>query len=102
MATLAAYQAAAALARQEGKGLSDKDFKLFRGIVGDPKAWLSTQEAFLAGTRRLRNVAKRMMVNRLRILRGDGLAPTGDSQQAPQLTEDELLDQSLADEGLIE
>jgi hypothetical protein len=103
MATLAAYQGASALARQEGRGLSDKDFILFRGIIGNPKAWLSTQEAFLAGTKRLRDVATRMMRNRVHLLRGGSLQTGGGQlEQPPQLTADELMDQSLADEDLIE
>lgn len=102
MATLAAYQGASALARQEGRGLSDKDFILFRGIIGNPKAWLSTQEAFLAGTKRLRDVATRMMKNRIHILRGGSLQTGGGQPGQPELTADELMDQSLADEDLIE
>ena len=54
LATLAAYQAAAALGEQSGRGLSDKDFVQFRRIIGDPTAWLSTQESFLAGLSRVR------------------------------------------------
>ena len=71
MATLAAYQAAGALADQTGRGLSDQDFNKFRGIVGDPKEWTETQNNFLAGTRALRQLANRMMRNRQAILRGD-------------------------------
>ena len=68
LATLAAYQAAAALAAQEGRALSDKDFNFFRQIIGDPTAWLSTQPAFLSGMKRLRHVANRMLQNRITVL----------------------------------
>lgn len=48
-ANLAAYQAAAALANQSGRGLSDKDVKNFRQVLGDPEAWLESQQSFKAG-----------------------------------------------------
>lgn len=44
---LLAYQAASAIAAQTGRGLSDKDFAIFKKIVGDPKALLSSQNDFL-------------------------------------------------------
>ena len=47
-ATLLAYQAAAAVARQEGRGLSDQDFKIFRGVVGDPNALLASPASLQA------------------------------------------------------
>lgn len=41
------YAAAAALAQQEGRGLSNQDVTTFKGIVGDPTALFSTQAGFL-------------------------------------------------------
>lgn len=49
LATLLAYTAAAALAGQTGRGLSDKDFNAFRRIVGNPSDMFATQGSFLAG-----------------------------------------------------
>lgn len=41
------YATAAALAQQEGRGLSNQDVTTFKGIVGDPTALFSTQAGFL-------------------------------------------------------
>lgn len=41
---LLATQAAAAIAQQSGRSLSDNDIKLFTGIVGDPQGWLSSAQ----------------------------------------------------------
>ena len=41
------YAAAAALAQQEGRGLSNQDVTAFRGIVGDPTSLWGTQAGFL-------------------------------------------------------
>lgn len=57
LSILAAYQAAAAIAGQEGRGLSNEDFQKFRTIVGDPTAWGSSQQAFVAGLNRLDRLA---------------------------------------------
>lgn len=61
MASLAAYQAAGALANQEGRSVSDKDVKHFRQIIGDPAAWTSSQAAFLAGLQRLDQTVNQRM-----------------------------------------
>jgi hypothetical protein len=53
LSTLLAYNGAAALADQSGRGLSDKDFNMFRKIIGDPTSFFSSQAAFLAGLDRL-------------------------------------------------
>lgn len=73
LATLAAYQAASALAGQEGRGLSDKDFQIFRNMIGDPGAWLATRESFLAGLSQIRELAREMYNNRIQI-RNEGLS----------------------------
>ena len=57
MAILAAYKAASAVANQEGRDLSNEDFSNFRTIVGDPTAWGSTKQSFLAGLNRLDRMA---------------------------------------------
>lgn len=64
LATLAAYKAASTLAAQEGKGLSNQDFHYFRQIVGDPTAWLSSQQSFVSGLNKLKTVANGMAQNR--------------------------------------
>jgi hypothetical protein len=74
VATLAAYQAAAALAQQTGRGLSDNDFRKFRTILGDPTAWLSDQQSFLAGLDRVEALAMDMAGNRAAALGQGGPA----------------------------
>jgi len=78
VATLAAYQSASALAGQTGRALSDKDFALFRRIVGDPTAWLNTQQAFQSGMKRMREVANRLMRNHIIAIQG-GVSALGDT-----------------------
>ena len=48
-ANLLVYQAAAALASQEGRSISDADVTLFRGIVGDPQSFFMNQQKFVSG-----------------------------------------------------
>jgi hypothetical protein len=47
-ADLLVYSAAEALAGQSGRQVSDKDVKMFKGIVGDPRDWMGNQQKFLA------------------------------------------------------
>jgi hypothetical protein len=47
-ADLLTYQAASALAGQSGRSVSDRDIKIFRDIVGDPRDWSGNQQKFLA------------------------------------------------------
>lgn len=87
LATLTAYKAAAALADQTGRGLSDKDFRYFRQIVGDPTSWLANQESFLAGLNRLEQITQRR-IEQLRQMRQGGPeaveVPQPGQQPAPQ------------------
>lgn len=46
-ARLLPYEAAMAIAGQEGRGLSDSDVKRFQAIVGDPLSFFGSQQAFL-------------------------------------------------------
>lgn len=48
LANLLAYQAAATLAGQEGRSVSDRDVKMFQNIVGDPQSFFTSQEKFLS------------------------------------------------------
>lgn len=57
LATLTAYKAAAAVAAQSGRSLSDKDFQNFRQIIGDPTAWSMNQQSFLSGLDRIEQLA---------------------------------------------
>lgn len=61
VARLAAYQAASALASQEGRSVSDKDVKQFQAIIGDPAAWTSSQAQFRAGLSRLKDIVTQRM-----------------------------------------
>lgn len=58
IATLLAYQGAAAIAGQSGRGLSDRDFKVLRGAIGDPTAFLASQASFLSGLDMLDNIVE--------------------------------------------
>ena len=80
MATLLAYQGASAIAGQTGRGLSDNDFRKFRQIIGNPTDLLQTQPKFLAGLRRVRQLATRMAKNRIHLLQS-GTAGLLDEQQ---------------------
>ena len=77
LATLVAYQAASALAQQTGRGLSDRDFAVFRELVGNPDSFFSEQNIFLSGMRRLQQVADRMMKARHKILQGNRINASG-------------------------
>lgn len=48
LADLLVFKAAAALAGQSGRSVSDRDVQMFRRIVGDPRAFLESQASFLA------------------------------------------------------
>ncbi len=91
LATLAAYQAAAALAQQTGRALSDKDFILFRQIVGDPTDFFSTQPKFLSGMKLLREVANRMLESRIEALEKGLSAGTGGSSEDSDDDSDEAI-----------
>ena len=67
LSTLLAYKAASALAGQTGRGLSDKDFLVFKDMIGDPTGWFTTQESFLTGIEKLQSL-QRSMVDRRRAL----------------------------------
>lgn len=56
MSDLLVFSAAEALAGQQGRGISDRDVKLFKGIVGDPQQWAMTQPKFLAKMQTLRDI----------------------------------------------
>lgn len=47
-ADLMVYSAAEALAGQSGRGVSDKDVKMFKTIVGDPTEWAGNQQKYLS------------------------------------------------------
>lgn len=58
MADLAAYQAADALAKQSGRGLSNDDVKRFRRMLGDPTSWGANQAEFFARLNQMGEQAK--------------------------------------------
>jgi len=45
---LLVYSAAEALAGQSGRGISDRDVKIFKDIVGNPRDFLTSQQRYLA------------------------------------------------------
>jgi hypothetical protein len=86
------YSAAAALAQQEGRGLSDKDVIHFKGVVGDPTSLWSTQRDFLNKLDLLERETNRLVAQGRRVLEGgvnaaaappDAAADPGTQQVAP-------------------
>ncbi len=55
-ADLLTYSAAAALAGQSGRSVSDRDVKMFRQIVGDPRSLFESQEKFIARLDQLQSI----------------------------------------------
>jgi hypothetical protein len=53
---LLVFQAAAALAEQQGRGMSDADVKYFRNIVGNPRSLFSHQDKYLAKLSVIENI----------------------------------------------
>jgi hypothetical protein len=49
LSILLAFKAAAALGKQDGRGLSDRDYSTFRDLVGDPTEFLMSQDKFING-----------------------------------------------------
>lgn len=47
-ADLLVFQAASALAGQSGRGVTDRDVKVFKNIVGDPQEWAGNQQKYLS------------------------------------------------------
>ncbi len=47
-ADLMVFSAAEALAGQSGRGVSDRDVKMFKNIVGDPTEWAGNQQKYLS------------------------------------------------------
>lgn len=41
------YSGAEAMAGQAGRAMSDKDVEMWRGIIGDPQGWLTSQKSYL-------------------------------------------------------
>jgi hypothetical protein len=85
LATMAAYQAAA-VAGQTGQGLSNKDFDKFRGMIGDPTAWLSDQQSFITGLDAMEALVLDMAENRRRFLEGGPAATQEDPGVADAMT----------------
>ncbi len=59
-ANLLVYQAAGALAGQEGRGVSDRDVAMFKGIVGNPQSLLASQQSFLAKLQTMEDIVGAM------------------------------------------
>lgn len=84
LASLLAYEAAAVVAGQEGRGLSDRDFREFRAVIGDPTSWFSTQQSFISGLQRLRDlVAQRTARAQTRLGGAAPQAPAAPAGGAP-------------------
>lgn len=74
MNTLLLYQAAAAIAGQSGRDISDKDIANLRNITGDPSSWLEGSQQYKSGIRLIREIASRNRDSARRVLE------TGDVQ----------------------
>lgn len=99
-ARLLAYSAAAALAGQTGRGLSNRDLEMFIQIVGDPASWRGSKERYLSSLRALDNELI-TAINAERFTNGLSPLPPGTSfldgsalgdEQTPQQPEDEIVD----------
>ena len=55
-ADLLVFQAASSLAGQSGRSVSDRDVKMFKGIVGDPQSIFGNQQKFLAKLAMIENI----------------------------------------------
>lgn len=55
-ADLLVFQAASALAGQEGRSVSDRDVKTFKGIIGDPQNIFGNQKKFLSKLNTIENI----------------------------------------------
>lgn len=66
VSSLLVYKAAAALAGQSGRGVTDKDIDHVIKMVGDPMSWTSSQQDFLAKAKILRGMISdsRSLTNR--------------------------------------
>lgn len=58
LADLLVFSAASALAGQEGRSVSDRDIKMFKGIVGAPDSFLMNQERYLAKLQTLQDIVE--------------------------------------------
>jgi hypothetical protein len=56
LSDLLVFQAAAALAGQSGRSVSDKDVRMFKNIVGDPSSLFTSQAKFLSKLQMVENI----------------------------------------------
>lgn len=88
-ARLLPYEAAMAIAGQEGRGLSDNDVKRFQAIVGDPLSFFGSQKAFLTTLDTIeKEVDARLGANRAVLGGGrDAAMPSGAAPEtSPQMS----------------
>lgn len=81
VADLLVYQAAAALAGQSGRAVSDYDVRRFKNVVGDPRSFMMNRERFLAKLDELQRLVSGVSQVNTQALTG-GVA--GAPQQPPQ------------------
>lgn len=82
-ADLLVFSAAEALAGQSSRNVSDKDVKMFRDLVGDPREWMTSQEKYLSKTNTLEqilNIRQEVVDQNLRGANGSSMPP---AQAAP-------------------
>lgn len=82
-ADLLVFSAAEALAGQSGRGVSDKDVKIIKQVVGDPREWMTSQEKYLSKMDTLEqilNIRQEVVDQNLRGAPGSSMPP---AQAAP-------------------
>lgn len=92
-ADLLVFSAADALAGQSGRSVTDRDVKMFKDIVGDPREWAGNQEKYLSKldtVEQILNINQGVIDNRLRgvpaaqAAPGASAVPPGAASGAPQ------------------
>lgn len=82
-ADLMIFSAAESLAGQSGRAVSDKDVKIIKQIVGDPREWMTSQEKYLSKLDTIEQVLNIRQEVVDKNLRGTNAAPAMPAQAAP-------------------
>jgi hypothetical protein len=83
MNSLLLYKAAAALAGQSGREVSDKDIVHLKNIVGDPASWLEGSQQYLNGIQFVRDIAAQGMQSAEQSLSAGDVRAGGATAPAP-------------------
>lgn len=89
LTSLAVFEAASALAQQEGRSISDQDVKYFQGVVGKPKSLFMNQQKFMTGLDALDRALQRRL-NLTYDVTGEDITGRGNSSSANEIDFSEL------------